>query len=236
MIIFVMFDTEVIGRLIPSVNQIIVPTDTEMEITSRNTLRGRPRGFDREAALAAAMTVFWRKGYTAASISDLCQAMGIGSPSLYAAFSSKENLYSEAIAHYGAMASPKIWHPLESARTAREGVAAFLKASAENLVKPGMPRGCMVTLSDAAGADVPEICKVLNGERARILKTLQTRLQRGIVEGDLPPGFDIKSTARFYLTIQQGMSIQARDGATRKELEAVADFAMSAWPDPVGKR
>jgi AcrR family transcriptional regulator len=226
-----MFDTEVIGHLIRFVNQIIVATDTEMKIIPRNTPRGRPRSFDREAALAAAMTVFWKKGYTAASISDLCQAMGIASPSLYAAFSSKENLYAEAIAHYGAMASPKIWNPLESACTAREGVAAFLRASAENLVKPGLPRGCMVTLSDAAGADVPEICKLLNGERAKILKTLQTRLQRGIVEGDLPAHFDTKSTARFYLTIQQGMSIQARDGATRKELEAVADFAMAAWPE-----
>src|SRR5690348_16407227 len=62
--------------------------------------RGRPRAFDRKAALDAAMRLFWKKGYSATSIADLTAAMGIGSPSLYAAFGSKEQLYAEALDHY----------------------------------------------------------------------------------------------------------------------------------------
>ena len=73
--------------------------------TSSTTLskpgRGRPRAFDREAALAAATRLFWQKGYAATSISDLTETMGIGSPSLYAAFGSKEALYGEALRYYG---------------------------------------------------------------------------------------------------------------------------------------
>ena len=62
---------------------------------------GRPREFDRDAALEAAMLLFWRKGFAMTSMNDLCAAMGIRSPSLYAAFGSKEDLYLEAFDRYG---------------------------------------------------------------------------------------------------------------------------------------
>jgi AcrR family transcriptional regulator len=68
---------------------------------------GRPRGFDRDAALEAAMFLFWRKGFAATSMSDLCDAMGISSPSLYAAFGSKEALYLEAVEHYVRTQGPR---------------------------------------------------------------------------------------------------------------------------------
>jgi AcrR family transcriptional regulator len=61
------------------------------------TVIGRPREFDRKAALEAAMLLFWRKGFAATSMNDLCDVMGVRSPSLYAAFGSKEALYFEAI-------------------------------------------------------------------------------------------------------------------------------------------
>ncbi|TIU07517.1 MAG: helix-turn-helix transcriptional regulator, partial [Mesorhizobium sp.] len=64
------------------------------------TERGRPRTFDRTTALRRAMEVFWAKGYEGASMSDLTAAMGINSPSLYAAFGSKEALFLEAVELY----------------------------------------------------------------------------------------------------------------------------------------
>src|SRR5918993_4559717 len=82
--------------------------------------RGRPRGFDREAALAQAMRLFWLKGFEATSIADLTGAMGIGSPSLYAAFGSKEALYAEALRYYDAQYEPRVWGRFEAARTARD--------------------------------------------------------------------------------------------------------------------
>ena len=87
--------------------------------------RGRPRSFDREAALTEATRLFWRKGYAATSVSDLTDAMGIGSPSLYAAFGSKEELYAEALHHFGERFEARTWVNFTGApigkKQAREG-------------------------------------------------------------------------------------------------------------------
>jgi AcrR family transcriptional regulator len=92
--------------------------------------RGRPRAFDREAALAQATRLFWRKGYTATSISDLTEVMKIGSPSLYAAFGSKEALYAEALRHYCERYDVLVWTNFGAAKTARGAVEALLMDSA----------------------------------------------------------------------------------------------------------
>src|SRR6201992_1639640 len=97
--------------------------------------RGRPREFDREKALQAAMLVFWRKGFLATSMNDLCEAMEIRSPSLYAAFGSKENLYIQAVERYRSTFEPLLWQVLDGGATARESVEATLLQAARGLKK-----------------------------------------------------------------------------------------------------
>src|ERR1700749_831296 len=93
------------------------------------------------------MLLFWRKGFSAASMNDLCDAMSIRSPSLYAAFGSKETLYLEAIDHYVRNNGPPIWDSLEEGATARDCVENLLLAATEILPEaPASPGGCMVTL------------------------------------------------------------------------------------------
>src|ERR1700761_5289271 len=109
---------------------------------------GRPREFDRDAALEAAMLLFWRKGFAATSINDLCEAMGIASPSLYAAFGSKEALYLEASERYARIQGPPVWDHLAQGKTAREGVENALLAGAGILPKSRTtPSGCMAMLA-----------------------------------------------------------------------------------------
>jgi AcrR family transcriptional regulator len=194
--------------------------------------RGRPRSFDRTAALAAATQLFWRKGYSATSIAELCAVMGIGSPSLYAAFGSKPALYLEALSHYEATHAPLIWSGLDTAATARDAVQDFLMASAAVLPAKGRPGGCMVTLASVGEDDAEVLCDRLVAGRATALSLLEARLARGMGEGELPAGTNHKALARFYLGVQQGMSVQARDGAGCAELEAMAHMAMAAWPSP----
>lgn len=193
-------------------------------------VKGRPRTFDRNAALLAATELFWEKGYTATSISDLQTALNINAPSLYSAFGSKEELYKEALAKFGEMSSMTVWDPLENAATARGAIEMFLKNSAKMLSAPGRPKGCMVTLSAVANEGEEHLGQLVKGQRAKILKAITSTIQRGIKNGELPEHVNAKAVARFYQTVQQGMSIQARDGATAKELEEVAKAALLAWP------
>jgi AcrR family transcriptional regulator len=199
-------------------------------MTQKTPSRGRPRNFDRDAALEAAMIVFWKKGYSAASMTDLCAAMGIASPSLYAAFGSKEQLYAEAIARYGELGGCQINGILEKAPTARLAVETFLIWAADVLTAANTPSGCMVVLSSVASEDFPALGKIVCEGRQKMITLLQARLDRGIGEGDLSAGTDTAALARFYITLHQGMSIQARDGATREDLTATATRAMAAWP------
>lgn len=193
--------------------------------------RGRPRKFDREAALAQATRLFWSKGYDATSIADLTAAMGIGSPSLYAAFGSKEALYAEALRHYAETYESIVWGGFGAAPTAREAVSGLLAASARGLAGgvDGAPCGCMVTLSSAGGEDHPELGELVRAARAVTLERLEARVVQAIAQGELASDVDVRALARFVQTVQSGMSILARDGATHVELARVAEVSMAGW-------
>ncbi|WP_159995047.1 TetR/AcrR family transcriptional regulator [Roseomonas sp. 18066] len=190
--------------------------------------RGRPRSFDRERALAAAMLLFWRRGYSATSVAELCQAMGIGSPSLYAAFGSKEALYAEALTLYGERFGPRIWTGFDAAPTAREAMRSLLLDSATTLAEDSC--GCMVTLASLGDTEACQARSLLAGMRAAILAKVTGRLAAAQLAGELPAGVDVAALGRFYLGVQQGMSVQARDGAGEAALAAMVDVAMAAWP------
>jgi AcrR family transcriptional regulator len=192
---------------------------------------GRPREFDRGAALEAAMLLFWRKGFAMTSMNDLCEAMDIRSPSLYAAFGSKEGLYLEALEHYVQTVGPPIWDRLAEGATARASVESLLLAATESLPKSrATPAGCMAALG-AVGDEWPTaIANVVRKVRTKMLGNLRSRLEAALGEGELPPSTDTDHLSRFYLSVFEGMAIQARDGASRAELRGVAAAAMAAWP------
>ncbi|PXY32375.1 TetR/AcrR family transcriptional regulator [Prauserella muralis] len=195
--------------------------------------RGRPRRFDRDAALRAAMRVFWEHGYEGTSMADLTSAMGINSPSLYAAFSCKEALFREAVELYVRTDGGAPQRALREAPTVRAGIDAMLRVNATAYTDPETPRGCMVVLAATnhteANRDIGDFLAEL---RRQDLAELRARLDAALADGELPAGTDTAGLARFYVTVLHGLSIQARDGAGRDELLAAVDAAMSAWPAP----
>jgi AcrR family transcriptional regulator len=197
--------------------------------------RGRPRTFDRGVALRKALDLFWERGYEGTSLSDLTEAMGIASASIYACFGDKATLFRETVALYGTLAGAPPRRALAEQPTARAAIEAMLRATAESITRPDTPRGCMLILAAPTGAtENAGVRAFLAGLRHDMFGAIRDRLARGVADGDLtasPASLD--AVARYYTTVVQGLSVQARDGAGRADLEAVVTCAMGAW-DRVG--
>ncbi|SDM64445.1 TetR/AcrR family transcriptional regulator [Actinacidiphila guanduensis] len=191
---------------------------------------GRPRAFDREAALHTAMLVFWERGYEATSTTELSAAIGINPPSLYAAFTNKENLFREAIGHYEATEAAVSRQAMNAAPDVRSAVAALLHGSVDQFTADGKPHGCMIVQAAAnCTADHESVRDFALRCRARTKSVIKERLERAVAEGELAAEVDTERIAAFYTTFLNGVSVQARDGAPRAQLHALVDMAMAAW-------
>lgn len=191
--------------------------------------RGRPRSFDRDQALEQAMEVFWKKGFEGASISDLTEAMGINPPSLYAAFGDKENLFLQAVDRYNTRRGESC--PYCDEPTAKGAVEKLLLYVADELCCNDHPRGCMMVMAAAtSSSSSAQLQDALAKKRAASRANLKARIERGIKEGDVLPGTNAAELADFYSTIITGMSMLARDGASKKSLAATVENAMRLFP------
>lgn len=192
---------------------------------------GRPKAFDKDRALLAAMRTFWAQGYEGTSIQDLVSATGVNKPSLYATFGCKEEIFRQAVDLYDRVEGRATSQSLSAARTAREAVETMLRSNARAYAVNEDPRGCMIVLSSLLGAPENESVRAfLAANREEGESTLRERLAQGIAEGDLAPSADVRQLAAFYTTVLEGLSIQARDGAGAKKLNMIIDAAMLAWP------
>ena len=193
--------------------------------------RGRPLSFDRDAALETAMHVFWERGYEAASISDLTSAMGITPPSLYTAFGDKEQLFLEAIERYALGYGSAGVRALKEEPTARSAIERWLLEAANELTQPCHPKGCMVVMAATnCSAAAERVQDALLLRRTEAIANVGRRIQGGIDNGEPPADTDAQDLANFYATIYQGMSMQAKDGATHESLMATVRTAMRSWP------
>ena len=191
--------------------------------------RGRPREFDTDVALAAALRVFWTKGYEGASLNDLTEAMGITRPSLYAAFGNKEELFKRALDLYEREKLAYVDSALR-ADTAK-GVAATMLTGAIDTITDGECRGCMGVIASVICQSVePSILADITRRGETSHRALVTRMQRAVDDGDFLVPTDAEVITRYLKAVLQGMSVQAQAGATVEELRQVADATLAAWP------
>jgi AcrR family transcriptional regulator len=195
--------------------------------------KGRPREFDLDEALAAALRVFWQRGYEGASMAELTEAMGITKPSLYAAFGNKEQLFRRALDLYEQEKMSYMRAALD-APTSREVAERLLRGALENQTGTCEPHGCLGVISSVAcGADAQTIREevLARGKFAR--RAMIERMARARDEGDLPAAIDVEGLVSFMTAVFQGMAVQAGAGATRDDLARLVDTAIALWPAPV---
>ena len=189
---------------------------------------GRPRAFDTERALDAAVEVFWRHGFEGASLAALATAMGVNKPSIYAAFGDKAQLFHAALRRYvernmgyvdAALARP----------TARECAEAFLVGNARAVTRPDYPPGCLSVQAAVVPGGSNEF-SMLAENRADIHERFAQRFRRAVTEGDLPPEADPDEFAGLLITLSSGFAIRAADGTPRGSLEAIARRAVAVFP------
>ena len=179
---------------------------------------GRPRGFDPDQVEDTAMKLFWDRGFDGVSISDLTAATGVNRRGIYAEFGSKEGLFERATQRY--IAGPGGYLTEALARpTAREVAEVMVHGAAD--ATSGDVHGCLLVGNAAGLAEV----------RAVAVDRLAKRFDEAVAAGELPD-VDPMLLARWIAAVCQGIAIQARSGAGRDELHAIADLALAGWPTP----
>src|SRR5262249_19497509 len=191
-----------------------------------------PREFDIEKALDAALHVFWRKGYEAASLAELTAAMGINRPSLYAAFGNKEQLFRRVIARYVEGPAACVMEALHEP-TARAVAERLLGATIEVVTERRKPKGCLLVQGAlACGAGAESVRRGLLPYGVAAEAAIATRPERRRAQGDLPWAAEPARLALYLATVMHGLAVQAAGGASPAELQDVAQMALHAWPKP----
>lgn len=186
-------------------------------------LRGRARTFDPEWAAKQAMLVFWQEGYAGATLHKLKAAMGgVCSPSLYAAYGSKEQLFMRAVAIYLREEMQPRWQQLQSGGV--EAIRQFFRRSIQGYTTPSKPQGCLIDacLSEAANLSA-EAHQILQAQRAETAQMLLACLDRALLNGELSTRIDPLRLTRLLSMFLSGLSSQARTGMPRDQLLLLMD-------------
>lgn len=197
--------------------------------------RGRPKVFDREAALDKAMTLFWQYGYEATSLSDLVEATGAKAPTLYAEFVNKEGLFRAVLDRYIARFASKNEACLFcEEQTVEEALRNYFTAVATCFTSKDTPAGCfMINTSAALAASSKEIAKTIKSRHAVQEQTLSQFLQLRQSRGEIPAEKSVAELAQFLSCILQGMSISAREGASFETLMQITNTTLRLWPQMI---
>ncbi len=206
-------------------DSLITPSDDTLK-----KKRGRPKCFDEQQVLEKAMLLFWEHGYEATSVSDLTQALELTAPSLYSSFGDKAGLFYKCIDYYLAHEACPIEAIFLEAKTAKVAFELYLYDNVQCLAQPDKPTGCMLVVATINCSDnAQQIQHNILEKRLKTKQRLLERLQQGVAEGDLAATAPVTEMADFYATVLQGLTMQARDGATVTQLHKVVEHAMRTW-------
>ncbi|MGH9688658.1 MAG: TetR/AcrR family transcriptional regulator [Candidatus Acidiferrales bacterium] len=195
-----------------------------MKTTNGKT--GRPISFDKDAALEAAMLLFWERGYEGTSMADLTQAMGLNPSSIYGAFGDKHALFQLAVKRYVEIRARYAGKALEEP-TLEKVVRALFDSTVAFLTTPGHPPTCM-TLAGAMGCsvDAAPARDLMTEVRRQNEAAIRKRLLAARKSGEFSKGVNVGDYTRYLSSILAGLSVQAANGSTKAELKRTSQMAL----------
>lgn len=189
---------------------------------------GRPRTFDRDAALIRAMHVFWEKGYEGTTMADLIETIGVKAPGVYAAFGNKDALFKESVEVYSKLYGIRPVSPLLEEDSIYEAISNSLKANVDTFTSPNNPASCLIfCAANNCTAEHIEHEHNLRNLRKSYKGIYENRFARAIEDGELVEGANSKDLAEFFMTFVHGMAMMAKDGATAIELTNSCKLALN---------
>jgi TetR/AcrR family transcriptional repressor of nem operon len=187
----------------------------------------RSKEFDPEAALDAALELFWERGYEATSMADLVEHLGVARASLYATFGGKHDLYLAALNRYLRTRSPNPIEALSQPGPALPAVRALVELYAEEGIADSRRRGCMIV---NAAAELlpkdPSVTRFVESSWAALEAALTSALFRAKAQGELGPDSDPVALGRFLLVVLQGLRIMAKGSPDPARLRDAAAQAL----------
>ena len=193
---------------------------------TENGKTGRPISFDKDAALEAAMLLFWERGFEGTSMADLTQAMSLNPSSIYAAFGDKYALFSLAVKRYMDSRAQYATEALEEP-TLEKVIRALFDNTVAFLSAPGHPPTCM-TLAGAVGCsvDAAPARDIMTEIRKQNEAAMRERFLQARKSGELSKDVNVDDYTRYLSSILAGLSIQAANGSTKAELKRTAQMAL----------
>lgn len=188
---------------------------------------GRPREFDEATVLEAAMEAFWRHGYEATSLVDLCEATGLNKGSLYQAFGDKHQLFMKALEHYAettfrdvAVVAFQSESPLENIR------AVILKVCSDSCEQ----KGCMMinAMVELAPHD-PEVKAALGKVSAKRLRIMVDLFEKAQQAGEIRADLDPRRLAQQFMVMVAGAAALAKGLLDPDQAVGVIDDLVASW-------
>ena len=201
----------------------------------------RPREFDDDKALDAAIDCFWQRGFAATSIRDLAAEMGINGPSLYNAFGDKQTLFARALDRYAQSTMRERIERLERTATPKNAIRQFFHELVERSVSDPDRRGCMIVNSALeVSAHDAELRDVIASYLCELESFFRRCIERGQASGEINDRLPARDAARLCLGVLLGLRVAARSRPERALLEgmvrpALAILEPQSGPKPKGK-
>ncbi|MEV5691769.1 TetR/AcrR family transcriptional regulator [Micromonospora globbae] len=188
----------------------------------------RTKEFDPDAALRAALDLFWERGYEATSMADLVEHLGVARASIYATFGNKRDLYLKALDRYGDLVDPGLLRELSQPGPALPAVRAVIERYAREAGDDSGRRGCFIvnTAVEVAPHD-PQAARRVAASWDHLETAITSALIRAQAQGELAPDKDPRALARFLLVLMQGIRVVGKVQAEPRRLRDAVTQALA---------